>query len=135
MVWLLTVLATLATLATLLVPRARGYVCMHYQQLQAGSRYVLTSPGWPANYQPGESCQWVAEAPADQRVAFDCDEFYMSVPGGNEVRTRCPREPIWSKVGVQLQILQKLSLLGYINILLKKKNCYENQKKSVARAW
>lgn len=83
MVWLV------AVLATLLVPLAYGYVCMHYQQLQSGSRYLLTSPGWPANYQPGESCQWVAEAPVDQRVAFECDEFNMSVPG-NEVRACDP---------------------------------------------
>ncbi|XP_034255280.1 venom serine protease-like isoform X2 [Thrips palmi] len=57
---------------------------MHYQKLEPGLRYLLLSPGWPAHYQAGESCQWIAEAPADQRVAFECDEFYLPGPASNE---------------------------------------------------
>ncbi|KAJ1519619.1 hypothetical protein ONE63_004893 [Megalurothrips usitatus] len=57
---------------------------MHYQRLEPGVRYVVLSPGWPANYQAGESCQWVAEAPADQRVSFECDDFTMPGPHSNE---------------------------------------------------
>ncbi|XP_026274181.2 venom serine protease-like [Frankliniella occidentalis] len=74
----------LLLLLALLAHAAQGYVCMHYQRLEPGVRYAILSPGWPASYQAGESCQWVAEAPPEQRVAFECDEFYLPGPNSNE---------------------------------------------------
>lgn len=78
---LLALLATLAAALLLVAAQAQEYVCVYRQRLEPRRAYTIASPGFPARYQAGESCLWVATAAdADARVVLDCDEFELPSP-------------------------------------------------------
>ena len=71
------------------------YQCLFHQRLEPRRAYSIASPGYPARYQPGESCQWVATASdASARVVLDCDVFDLPPP-----KVRLHSQPISVSLG------------------------------------
>lgn len=74
-------LPLLANVLALLPAVAPEYQCVYHQRLEPGRTYTIASPGYPARYQAGESCLWIASVVDEQsRVVLDCDTFDLPPP-------------------------------------------------------
>ncbi|XP_034249849.1 venom serine protease-like [Thrips palmi] len=75
----------LLVVLALLPAVAPEYQCVYHQRLEPRRTYTIASPGYPARYQAGESCLWVASVVDEQsRVVLDCDTFDLPPPKNGE---------------------------------------------------
>ncbi|KAK3923309.1 Venom serine protease 34 [Frankliniella fusca] len=64
---------------------AAEYQCLYHQRLEPRRAYRIASPGYPANYQAGESCLWIASVTEENaRIVLDCEEFDLPPPKNGE---------------------------------------------------